>query len=264
MKAGKTTRRGGFSLVELIVVIGIICILVALLMPVITSVRRAARATSCLANLQQWGQAYQMYLNGNRGRSFELGTMPSRMDSGNNPLMWWEILQPYQPAAAAGLLCGEATEEANITPRNAFQAWGPQRFWDTPTKIRGPYVGSYGFNGWLYHSKSTATGPQPPQAIRLPTKESAQVPVIFDCAHQDAHPLDSDVPRLYAPRQSEGGSPGGAADGMWWVSLERHKNGVNVLFLDGHAEPVSVPGLWKLKWCDGFEAKDVTIPRTAE
>ena len=42
---------------------------------------------------------------------------------------------------------------------------------------------------------------------------------------------------------------------------ERHKNGINVLFLDGHAEQVSVPGLWKLKWSETFQPKDVAIEK---
>src|SRR3982751_3862460 len=62
--------RRAFSLVELLVAIGIIGLLLALLLPVIGSVRRAANATKCLANVHQWAQAYQMYLSANRGRSF--------------------------------------------------------------------------------------------------------------------------------------------------------------------------------------------------
>src|SRR5689334_14873503 len=85
----------GFTLVELLVVVGIIGLLLALLLPVAGAVRRAARSTKCLANLHQWGQAYQMYLGGNGGRSFSLGEFPSRMDKGDNPHMWWELLQPH-------------------------------------------------------------------------------------------------------------------------------------------------------------------------
>jgi prepilin-type processing-associated H-X9-DG protein len=41
--------------------------------------------------------------------------------------------------------------------------------------------------------------------------------------------------------------------------MKRHKDGVNALFLDGHAEYVPVPGLWKLKWSETFQPKDVTV-----
>jgi prepilin-type N-terminal cleavage/methylation domain-containing protein/prepilin-type processing-associated H-X9-DG protein len=250
--------RKGFSLIELLIVIGIVAILLALLMPVVNAVRRSARSASCLANLQQWGHAYQMYLNGNGGRSFVWGEMPPRADDGNNPLMWWELLQPYQPQMQASLLCPEATEPANVTPRNAFQAWGPQRYWDTPTQVRGPYVGSYGFNSWMYHPKATSDGTPPPaQQIRLPTKESSRVPVIFDCAREWVGPEDTDGPYLYRK-----GPPGAGDVGMmYWAAMERHKDGINVLFLDGHAEQVPVPGLWKLKWSGQFAAKDVVLQK---
>src|SRR5215469_13613492 len=62
--------RPGFSLVELLVVIGIIALLLAILLPVLTHVRRMARATVCLTHLQQLDASYHMYLNANRNHSF--------------------------------------------------------------------------------------------------------------------------------------------------------------------------------------------------
>ena len=253
--SGRGAGRTGFSLVELLVVIGIIGVLIALLLPVIAGVRKAARATKCLANLQQWSQAYQLYLSGNGGRSFILGEIPSRLDKGNNPLMWWEILRPSAGELSETLLCPEASEPANVDPKDAFHAWGPQRFWDTPTQIRGPYVGSYGFNSWLYHPAKEDD--RMPEHLRLPTKEAARVPVIFDCARLDLPPLDTDPPALFGVTPAGGAKPGS----MRWVAMERHKDGVNVMFLDGHAEHVSPPGLWKLKWSEQFTPRDVTIQR---
>jgi prepilin-type processing-associated H-X9-DG protein/prepilin-type N-terminal cleavage/methylation domain-containing protein len=246
-------RSRAFSLIELLIVIGIIGLLIGLLMPVAQSVRRAARATACAANLQQWGQAYQMYLNGNNGKSFMLGDIPSRLDKGNNPLMWFELLQPYEAELKQSLLCGEASEPADNTTGDTFHAWGPDRFWDTPTKIRGPYVGSYAFNSWLYHPRTTPDGPPAAETIRLPTTQASRVPVILDAARLDMPVLDTDPPCLF-------GSPG-ASGNMRFAALERHKDGVNVLFLDGHAEQVPAPGLWNLKWSDKFQPRQVTIQR---
>lgn len=252
-----TAARRAFTLLELLIAIGIIAILIALLMPVIGAVRRSARSTACLANLNQWGQAFHMYLNGNGGRSFLWGDMPASADEGNNPLMWYEHLQPYEAELAHSLLCREATEPANATPRNAFEAWGPERYWDTPTKIRGPYVGSYGFNSWLFHPKPASGGTPPREPIRLPTKESTRVPVIFDCAREWVGPADTDKPYLY--RQGPAGAKNVGM--MYWAAMERHNAGINVLFLDGHAEHVTVPGLWKLKWSETFQSTEVTIQK---
>jgi prepilin-type N-terminal cleavage/methylation domain-containing protein/prepilin-type processing-associated H-X9-DG protein len=66
MRANDTGRRA-FSLIELMVVIGIIALLLALLFPALSTVQRHARTVACQSNMRQLGQAMFMYANENNG-----------------------------------------------------------------------------------------------------------------------------------------------------------------------------------------------------
>jgi prepilin-type N-terminal cleavage/methylation domain-containing protein len=67
MRVRHPRARAGFTLVELLVVIGIIAVLLGILLPALSRASGQAKRLSCLSNMRQLGQYFAIYLNDNKG-----------------------------------------------------------------------------------------------------------------------------------------------------------------------------------------------------
>jgi prepilin-type processing-associated H-X9-DG protein/prepilin-type N-terminal cleavage/methylation domain-containing protein len=82
-------RLKAFTLVELLVVMGIIAILVTISFGAITSMIKAGQAGKCAGNMRQIGIAFQGYLGDNNN------VMPQRVYAADNNLGYFNLLAPY-------------------------------------------------------------------------------------------------------------------------------------------------------------------------
>ncbi|HZZ41809.1 MAG TPA: prepilin-type N-terminal cleavage/methylation domain-containing protein [Tepidisphaeraceae bacterium] len=97
-------QESGFTLVELLVVIGIIALLISILLPSLSKARKQANTVKCASNMRQIGACFLMYAQDNKGKwpvtKYDLSApYPQvKVDGGTNPVnnyYWWDFLTPY-------------------------------------------------------------------------------------------------------------------------------------------------------------------------
>ncbi|HEX8915902.1 MAG TPA: type II secretion system protein [Humisphaera sp.] len=234
----RPSSRPAFTLVELLVVIGIIALLMSILLPTLGRVRREARITQCLSNVRQLGIAFHGYVNQNNGQSLRYDPTYDKF--------WMNQLRGSYGDANVIRTCPEA-EEKSYGWGDMTRAWGPDAS-GGGNFFKDDY-GSYGFNGWMHTA-------YPGPSHRMNAREQTNIPVFADAVWVDGWPRETDPVPADLTKGSQSGMPSMGRFMSW-----RHGKTTNVVFLDGHASRLFLSELWTLKWNSQFIYKtDVVVP----
>jgi prepilin-type N-terminal cleavage/methylation domain-containing protein/prepilin-type processing-associated H-X9-DG protein len=110
--------RGGFTLVELAVVMAIIVILASLIFPAIQVMRETARTTECTSNLRQVTLAWISYQDNNKGSMMPVTTWKDDPTiTTNNPKTYW-----FGTIMPAGSYTDPETNAASTTDKLDFDS----------------------------------------------------------------------------------------------------------------------------------------------
>lgn len=253
----------GFTLIELLVVIAVIAVLMSILMPALSRVRKQARATACLAQLKQWGLMFSLYCQDNDGYFFtgELQGARNNVNATINGVtrmrnigsggFWRIVMAPYSKEPQMWL-CPQAMKP--LPTGGIPQGTWAYTCWETDSDR-----GSYGLNGWILNVKGSKSagnrtngwGRNDNDSLGRPrhwgapsTQYGNNSPVFTGSWWVDSWPLDTDQP----PQVPDGPADQPGQNEMNRVCVDRHDGFVNSLFADWSVRKVGLKELWTLKW----------------
>ena len=237
----RTSRRAGFTLLELLIVIAIIGILAGMIFPAIGYVREKTRKDECLNNLRQWGVAMQGYLDEHRGVFPSYGCETA----GGTPNLddataWYNVLPPYLSSSTPALKDhpkpprpGNGIRSPFLCPSESVGLSG-----DTADETTSrSYYSSYTLNSWIDNAANSKSFSKRLRVSQL--NEQHQPPV---------------TPAAFVVFSETGtGDHGGVNLKLLDESACRHARSINLCFADGHVENVHANHLgWGLAETENY------------
>ncbi|CAN5517713.1 hypothetical protein BH10PLA1_BH10PLA1_22180 [soil metagenome] len=257
-------RGRAFSLVELLVVIGIIAVLIGILLPTMMRIRQSSVTLTCLSNQRQLGQAFAQYANSNKGvlaYSYLDGSFGTYFQ------FWYGSLA--QDGSTQWAVSGSLRKVGNVVTPPKLGEWG-----GTPIKCpnNSQWYAMGGFNGVSYAmmtypvdtNGSFKTLYAPPKfyfngCLLVHVRDPSNTVLAIDSASGLSAPLVYD--NAYMPGitvQATGlFNRGGTVDRVW---LAHPNNTVNILFIDCHAETCDAGWLKKASITNYFDNDGVVHP----